>query len=146
MNKSTVIGAIVAVVVILLLGYFVSNELKKGNNFQKNISLTPTIIQGRANIIVDSPKKDDSVSVPFKVSGKARVFENQLNYRVLDSKGNSLVEGSVIANAKDAGQFGSFEFTISGPTAKGKATIELFDYSAKDGLEIDKVSIPVVLK
>lgn len=146
MNKSTILGAIVVIIVILFLGYSVSTELKKGNNYQKNISLTPTIVQNNANIVVDLPVKDSVLPMPFTIKGKARVFENQLNYRVLDSKGNALVEGSVIADAKDAGQFGFFEITVSGLNTKGKATIQLFDYSAKDGSEIDKVILPVVLK
>lgn len=146
MNKSTILGAIVVIVIILFLGYSVSTELKKGNNYQKNISLTPTIVQDNANIIVESPVRDSILPMPFTIKGKARVFENQLNYRVLDSRGNALVEGSVVADTKDAGQFGFFEITVSGLNTKGKATVQLFDYSAKDGAEIDKVILPVVLK
>lgn len=146
MNKSTVVGAIVVIIVLLSLGYLVSGQLKNNNNFQKNISLTPTIVENNANIIVYSPKKGDSLSMPFTIKGKARVFENQLNYRVLDFKDNSLIEGSIVAKSQDVGQFGAFEITVSGLNTKGKATIQVFDYSAKDGSEIDKVTLPVVLK
>lgn len=98
------------------------------------------------NISVNSPKSNQTVSVPFVVSGSARVFENTINYRLLDSSGNEELEGSAIANTADSGQFDSFSFTISGVNTKGKASLQVFDYSAKDGSEIDKVTIPLVLK
>ncbi len=107
---------------------------------------TPSVSQSSQNISVESPKANSQVSVPFVIKGKARVFENQLNYRILDANGKEVLEGSAYADAKDVGEFGPYEVTVSGLTLKGKITLEVFDYSAKDGSEEDKVVIPLLLK
>lgn len=109
-------------------------------------SLPNTSAKSDKNIIVSSPLDNQSVSVPFNVAGKARVFENQFNYRVLDQAENIMVEGTVMVNAADAESYGNYLFTVSGISIKGKVTLEVFDYSAKDGSIIDKVSIPLNIK
>ena len=98
-----------------------------------------------ANIQLLSPKTGDAVGPQFVIKGQARVFENQLNFRVRDSKGRSLIEGTMTAKAQDVGQFGPFEATVSS-LPKGKTTIDVFDHSAKDGSEVDKVSVEVIIK
>jgi len=102
-------------------------------------------INPNANIILESPKAGDTLSSQFVIKGKARIFENQLNFRVRNSKGQSLIEGTMAAQAASAGQFGPFDATVSS-VPKGTTTIEVFDHSAKDGSEIDKVSIEVTVK
>jgi hypothetical protein len=55
-----------------------------------------------------------------------------------------------MANAPDAGQFGPFSenITISSNNVRtGDALLlEVFQFSAKDGSEVDKVSIPLILQ
>lgn len=103
------------------------------------------IVNPNANIILQSPKVGDTLSSQFVIKGQARVFESQLNFRVRGSNGQSLIEGTMVAKASGAGKFGPFEATVSS-MPKGKTTIEVFDHSAKDGSEIDKVSIKVTIK
>lgn len=162
MGKRITIGLVVILLIIFsVLILFKSNEdtwicdngqwVKHGSPkspmpTKECLGKSPTVTQKSENISVESPKGNTKVSIPFVVYGKARVFENQLNYRVLDDKKNNLLEGSILANAKDVGQFGPYEFTVSGLTLKGKITLEVFDYSAKDGSEIDKVTIPLILQ
>lgn len=159
---------------IILLSFFiifavmVALFLLSGNDFKPkkspgSISLTPGIsssisptnvvsvsptetIDQNANIIVTSPKHSDTVTLPINIKGKARVFENQLNYRVRDVNKNILLEGNAYANSPDAGEFGDFSIQITAlPTMRSNAlTLEVFDYSAKDGSEIDTVSIPII--
>jgi len=151
--------------IIFVVAYFIMQALKANPGFVSTfgttkITLTPTQVPNQvgtsnnapvisnnssANIIVDLPAKNANVSGVFVVKGKARVFENTVNYRVTDTKSNILIEGSVMAKAKDAGQFGDFSFTISGLTGKGQIILQVFNYSAKDGSEIDKVNIPLNL-
>jgi hypothetical protein len=102
----------------------------------------------QGNIQVTSPLPNSHVKLPIIITGKARVFENQFTYRVLDVNKNKLVEGSAYANAPDVGQFGVFSIKIDSlpKTSSNAITLEIFDYSPKDGAEIDKVSIPVVLE
>ena len=104
----------------------------------------PTV-NPNANIILESPKAGDTVGSQFVIKGQARVFENQLNFRVRNSKRQSLIEGTMTAKSPDAGKFGPFEATVSS-LPSGKTTVEVFDHSAKDSSEIDKVSVEVTIK
>lgn len=97
-----------------------------------------------ANIVVTKPNKNDSVGIPLIIEGKARVFESTFSYRIKDSKGNIIYESHAMSNAPDAGLFGNFRLTVVYPkpqTATG--FVEVFEYSAKDGSEINKVIVPV---
>lgn len=113
-------------------------------------TLTVEVIDGnsssaqQANIVVTEPMEDDQVENPLTISGEARVFENSFAYRILDADGNILVEGHDMADAPDIGQFGPFDIEVSYaiPTTE-QGTVEVFEYSAKDGSEINKVVIPV---
>jgi len=105
-----------------------------------------TIPTTEANIIVDIPIADAQVSSPLKVTGKARVFENQFSYRLKDSNGNIFAEGSAYANAPDMGQFGTFEISIPFSTTSNKGILEVYDNSPKDGAVIDKVTVPLNFK
>jgi len=107
---------------------------------------TPTPTMATGNIQVRFPTPGATVSLPFTITGQARVFENQFNYRIKDANGTLLQQGTAYANSQDAGQFGPFTITISSlPHRQGNTgTIEVFDYSARDGSEIDKVVIPVI--
>lgn len=96
------------------------------------------------NIVVYEPDANEPVGLPMVITGKARVFENQFAYRLTDGNGTELVEGIATADAPDIGQFGEFTITANyaePTTATG--TLEVFQYSAMDGSEVDKVTIPV---
>jgi len=95
------------------------------------------------NIVVMEPKANSVVEETFQVSGSARVFENQLNYKLLDDTGKIIDSGNVMANANEPSEFGEFEFKIDFVSPGGNGILEVFDYSAKDGSEIDKATIPV---
>lgn len=100
-----------------------------------------------ANITVTEPSAGASLGKTFTIAGQARVFENTVNYRVKDEDGTVLFKGFVIANAPDAGQFGSYTVNVKITKFKGtKGTIEVYQESAKDGSEIDKVTVPVSWK
>lgn len=96
------------------------------------------------NIEILIPLTGDSVKSGFAVKGNARTFENTVNIRLIDSVGNLLTEVNTIANASDTGEFGPFDKIISYETTDITGTLEVFQYSAKDGSEIDKVSIPLI--
>jgi len=102
-------------------------------------------VNPEANIRVTSPIPNETVSSPFTIKGEARVFENQFNWRLKSGDGSVLAEGMGTAQAPDMGQFGPFEIEIK-TSAKGAATLEVFDYSAKDGSVVDLVSILVSIE
>jgi hypothetical protein len=109
----------------------------------------PINAEPKKNITITSPKAGEIVSLPFIIKGQARVFENQFNIRIKDSADFPLYEEMIMSDAPDAGIFGNYEKEIkylqSAPKDEN-LTIEVFDYSAKDGSEQDMVSIPVKLK
>lgn len=98
------------------------------------------------NIEVLTPRTGDSIKSGFRVEGNARTFESNVRIRLSDAEGNILVDTNTLANAPDVGQFGPFEKSLTFETNAKTGTLEVFQNSAKDGSEIDKVSIPVVFE
>lgn len=110
-------------------------------------SPTPTPIASE-NIILTSPKADANVGQTFFVAGQARVFENMVTIRLKEKlSGKVIGETQAYADAPDVGQFGEFEAGIQlADTSLRVGTefiLEVFQYSAKDGSEIDKVTVPL---
>jgi hypothetical protein len=107
---------------------------------RSNISYEP-------NIKVVSPVKNDVVTSPFKVIGKARVFEGNVNIRLVDSNGNILSETVVQATA-GAPSWGDFEAIISYKALKEpqNGILQVFSLSPKDGSVQNLVSVPLKLK
>ncbi|MFA6017564.1 MAG: Gmad2 immunoglobulin-like domain-containing protein [Patescibacteria group bacterium] len=104
-----------------------------------------SVTSDSGNIVVTSPMLNEIIGTPLTIRGNARVFENTFNYRVLDADGTVLVEGYAMASAEDIGLFGDFAVTTSFDEPSGTSgTVEVFDYSAKDGSVIDLASVPVV--
>lgn len=105
------------------------------------------ICQPGKNIIVFNPRKKMPVSLPIRITGQARVFENSFNYRLKDGKGGIIASGNAMSNSPDAGVFGNFDIrinAISQNPVNNNLTLEVFDYSAKDGSEMDLVSLPLI--
>lgn len=95
---------------------------------------------GIMNITIDEPDWNDKITSQVTVSGQARVFENTVNIRLRSSDDKILVNTFTTANSPDVGQYGdyskTFMFTTPG-TSNGY--LEVFNKSAKDGSEINKV-------
>lgn len=95
-------------------------------------------------IQVRQPRAHDLVDAPVRVCGIATGFEGSIAARVRDSNGNEL-KGVVNINAGGTGIWGNFTASIKTgvpPTPQG--TLEVFEFSAKDGSEINKVVRPIV--
>lgn len=98
---------------------------------------------GSINVMVTSPKENQFVGKVFTVTGEARVFENTVSYRLRDQD-KVLIESFATAHSADVGRFGPFSFNIDASHATGKVgTLEVFQFSAKDGSEVDKVTVRV---
>lgn len=94
-------------------------------------------------IWVTTPVKDQVITSPVKISGSARVFEATVSYRLRDTNGTVIAQGNTMASegAPGRGDFNAeLAFSTGGP---GKGQIEVFEASAKDGSDINKVIIPV---
>ncbi len=107
----------------------------------------PVIATQNANISLSEPQPNQKVGNPMIIRGEARVFENTVSLRVLDENGDVLAEAFTNAAAPDTGEFGKFEISLIYKTPRGTTgTVEVFENSAKDGSEINKVTIPVRFK
>lgn len=103
----------------------------------------PILSPQNGNIRVLEPLMYAQIAGSLLVTGEARVFESAFSWRVLDAAGQELLSGSAMADAPDIGQFGPFTFTADlSLDPPGPMTLEVFDYSAKDGAVQDLVSIP----
>jgi Immunoglobulin-like domain of bacterial spore germination len=98
------------------------------------------------NIKVTSPQPGEKVTSPISLKGEGRVFESVVSYRLKDASGHVVTSGTVTAAAPDAGQFGPFEKLIGFSNVQGSSlTLEVFQVSAKDGSDSDKVTIKLRL-
>jgi len=94
-------------------------------------------------IWVTHPVENQLVSVPLLVKGNARVFEGAVFIRLKDKNGKILAEGQTTA-AKGAPERGDFELSLKfEPPPPGQGSLEVFEKSAKDGSERNKVTVPV---
>lgn len=95
---------------------------------------------GIMNITIDEPDWNNQITSEITVSGQARVFENTVIIRLRNSNDRILVNTFTTANSPDIGQFGgytkTFAFANPGTTT---GYLEVFNQSAKDGSEINKV-------
>jgi hypothetical protein len=138
----------------VVIGFFIGKQTVYSPHTTTKISPTTSTVSPaptqnpNANIIVLEPKPQTILRVPFFLQGKARVFENQLNYRILDEDGSVLTEGNITASGGEVGQLNPFETKITylPPPNGKKGMVEVFDYSPKDGAQIDTVRVRVRFK
>lgn len=136
----------IAIVILFIARNFSNPTPYPTVSINPTVSQNPTAISPASspNIEVLSPLGGDNVKSGFVVKGNARVFENIVSIRLSDSLGNVLVQTTAFANASDVGQFGPFEKVLNYQTSATEGTLEVYQSSAKDGSEIDKVTIPVL--
>ena len=96
-------------------------------------------------IVVESPAIGTVVSSPLSISGTADVFEATVSIRVLDAEGNELASSFTTATC-GTGCRGDYAATVRfSVDHQQTGTVEVFDYSAKDGSVENLQRIPVVL-
>ena len=96
-------------------------------------------------IVVDEPRGGDTVHSPLIVTGTADVFEATVTLRLLDAAGKEIARTFTTATC-GTGCRGDFSTQIDVPIdAEQPGTVQVFEYSAKDGSMINVVEIPVVL-
>ena len=96
-------------------------------------------------IAVGLPQSGMVVNSPVTITGSADVFEATVNIRVLGANGEVIAESFAMATC-GTGCRGDFSTQIDVPVdAEQPGTVQVFEYSAKDGSMINVVEIPVVL-
>jgi hypothetical protein len=113
-------------------------------------SPTPTPVPASsANITVYSPSANDRINQTIQVIGKARVFENVVSIRLKQRiTGHVLFSGTSTTDAQQMGTYGAFTYTAQLPEdfslkSGDPLLLEVFQLSAKDGSENDKIIIPL---
>ncbi|MEE1928619.1 Gmad2 immunoglobulin-like domain-containing protein [Streptomyces sp. TRM 70351] len=93
---------------------------------------------------IDQPREFDLVGDPVLVAGVGHGFEATLNYRIGD--GHDEVTGSFTAGG-GAGEHGPFQLQIDVAGAafsRDRLYVQVFGTSARDGSEIDLVTVSVI--
>ncbi len=110
------------------------------------VKITELVDLSTINIIVVSPDQNATVISPLVVTGFGRVFEQTFAWRIKDNQGLIVQEGNAMTHASDIGQFGPFSFEVFLPVLTDvHFTLEVLEFSAKDGSEQSVVSIPLTL-
>jgi nucleoid-associated protein YgaU len=94
---------------------------------------------------IDQPRAFDLVGDPILVSGVGTAFEANLNFRV--HEGHDEVTGFFSAGG-GTGEHGQFQVAVDVSGAAftlDRVFVEVYETSAADGSEINKVVVPVVL-
>ena len=94
-------------------------------------------------ISVRQPQPYDLVDLPVMVCGVATGFEGVIAARLRDANGVQLVQTSI--NAGGTGVWGNYTAQLEpGSTpSTPQGTLEVFEASAKDGSDINKVVVPI---
>lgn len=96
------------------------------------------------NLTVSHPEINQEIGYIVTIEGLARVFENQFSWRVKDFNGKVLARGNASSDAKEAGEFGKYHITSAyAVPSTHTGFVEVFEYSAKDGSEINKAIVPI---
>src|SRR3954452_18414644 len=95
------------------------------------------------SIVVRQPKTYDIVDDPVSVCGIGTGFEGTFAARVRDGQGHQL--GQVTIHAGGSGIWGNFHTAIplSAVPATPLGVVEVFEASAQDGSDINKVTVVV---
>jgi len=96
-------------------------------------------------ILVESPIVGEQVSNPVTISGTANVFEATVSVRILDENGNEIARTFTTATC-GSGCWGDYSVSVAYTVDHQQmGSIEVLDYSAKDGSQENVISIPVIL-
>jgi Immunoglobulin-like domain of bacterial spore germination len=96
-------------------------------------------------VAVALPQTGMRVTSPIPIAGSADVFEATVNIRVLDANGDVIAESFAMATC-GTGCRGDFSTEVDVPVdAEQPGTIQVFEYSAKDGTMINTIEVPVTL-
>jgi nucleoid-associated protein YgaU len=90
------------------------------------------------------PRPHDIVDDPIEIAGVGTGFEGTLQARVRDAAGNEIAQKHFQAGG--TGIWGNFFFRIDVPSVpnRPRGTLEIFEFSAEDGSEINKRVVRIV--
>ena len=93
-------------------------------------------------ISIRQPQPGDLVDDPVRACGIGTGFEGQITARVRDGDGVQIAQ--VPVRAGGTGIWGNFDITLTvGVPSTPHGVLEVFDVSAEDGSELNKVVVPL---
>lgn len=96
-------------------------------------------------IFVNRPAWGGVLANPATIGGLANTFEAALQVRILDGAGRTLAQGPAMATC-GTGCWGTFEVSVPYTVARaGWGTLQVFEFSAADGSEVNLTEYPVWL-
>jgi hypothetical protein len=121
-------------------------DTSNGSNTSNDDDEKPSTTK-EATIRVTTPRAGTVItSRTFELRGESRTFENTGVYRLRADDTTVLAEGFFTATG-EMGTFSPYATQVQITRAyTGGATLEVFQNSAKDGSEIDKVRIPLTIR
>ncbi len=93
---------------------------------------------------IQQPKPYDLVGNPIRIGGIGQGFEATLNYRVHDGHDERTGFFTVGGGTGEHGQFQLAVDVTGAAFALDRLFVEVFEQSAQDGSEINKVTVPVI--
>lgn len=96
------------------------------------------------SLIVRSPIANDIVDDPIQISGIGVAFEGTIQTRVRDQNGNTIKQQFFTAAGGSAWRNFQITLPLDGVPPTPSGTLELFEFSAENGDEINKVVVPIV--
>jgi len=89
----------------------------------------------------------NTYSRDFELSGLARTFEGNVQWRLRDARDAVVVKGVTTASLGTSAAWGAYQTRVRVPDAvTGPATLEIFEVSAKDGTELNTIRVPIVVR
>ena len=99
-------------------------------------------MSGFAPVAVRQPMPYDIVDDPVRACGVGTGFEGQFAARVRDGHGTQLIR--VPVQAGGSGIWGNYDVALEvGVPSTPQGTLEVFEVSAEDGSELNKVVVPI---
>ena len=99
-------------------------------------------MSGFAPVAVRQPMPYDIVDDPVRACGVGTGFEGQISVRVRDGNGTQLAR--VPVQAGGTGVWGNYDVALEvGVPSTPQGTLEVFEVSAEDGSELNKVVVPI---
>jgi hypothetical protein len=95
-------------------------------------------------VVVLDPVIGQRVTSPITVTGTADVFEATVNVRLLDADGRQIATAFTTASC-GSGCRGDFRIRLPYRSGAGRATVEAYWVSPKDGSRRDAVAVPIHL-
>jgi nucleoid-associated protein YgaU len=95
-------------------------------------------------IAVRQPKPYDLVDDPIEICGVSNVFEATLHVRVRDQNGEEVIQKFFTAGGSTVWANFHLELPLTKLPKTAFGSIEVFEISANDGTEVNKVVIPVI--